>query len=73
MHVLKQVPILVLSLIVLSPNLMPASAQETLTQRIERILSQVPLIDGHNDLPGQIRDIQTPEGDVGLYLSLIHI
>ena len=67
MNVLKQVPILVLSLIVLSPNLMPASAQETLTQRIERILSQVPLIDGHNDLPGQIRDIQTPEGDVGLY------
>jgi len=64
MHVLKQVPILVLSLIVLSPNLMPASAQETLTQRIERILSQVPLIDGHNDLPGQIRDIA---GDVGLY------
>ena len=67
MNVLKQVPILVLSLIVLSPNLMPASAQETLTQRIERILFQVPLIDGHNDLPGQIRDIQTPEGDVGLY------
>ena len=67
MHVLKQVPILVLSLIALSPNLMPASAQETLTQRIERILSQVPLIDGHNDLPGQIRDIQSPEGDVGLY------
>ena len=67
MHVLKQVPILVLSLIALSFNLMPASAQETLTQRIERILSRVPLIDGHNDLPGQIRDIQTPEGDVGLY------
>ena len=67
MHVLKQVPILVLSLIALSLNLMPASAQETLTQRIERILSRVPLIDGHNDLPGQIRDIQTPEGDVGLY------
>ena len=67
MYVLKQVPILVLSLIALSPNLMPASAQETLTQRIERILSRVPLIDGHNDLPGQIRDIQTPEGDVGLY------
>ncbi|MEC7834369.1 MAG: dipeptidase [Gemmatimonadota bacterium] len=64
---LKQVPILVLSLIALSPNLMPASAQETHTQRIERILSRVPLIDGHNDLPGQIRDIQTPEGDVGLY------
>ena len=63
MHVLKQVPILVLSLIALSLNLMPASAQETLTQRIERILSRVPLIDGHNDLPGQIRDI----GDVGLY------
>ena len=25
------------------------------------------MIDGHNDLPGQIRDIQSPDGDVGLY------
>ncbi len=45
----------------------PVDAQETLTQRIERILSQVPLIDGHNDLPGQVRGIKTPDGDVGLY------
>ena len=45
----------------------PVNAQETLAQRIERILSQVPLIDGHNDLPGQIRGIKTSDGDVGLY------
>jgi len=67
MYVLKRVPILVLFLTALSPSLMPVSAQETLAQRIERILSRVPLIDGHNDLPGQIRDVQTSEGDVGLY------
>ena len=42
-------------------------AQETLTQRIQRILSEVPLIDGHNDLPGQIRRAKTSEGDVGIY------
>ena len=45
----------------------PVDAQETLTQRIERILSRVPLIDGHNDLPGQVRGIKTSDGDVGLY------
>ena len=67
MYILKRVPILVLFLTALSPSLMPVSAQETLAQRIERILSRVPLIDGHNDLPGQIRDVQTSEGDVGLY------
>ena len=42
-------------------------AQETLTQRIQWILSEVPLIDGHNDLPSQIRSVKTSEGDVGLY------
>jgi membrane dipeptidase len=33
----------------------PAVAAETDTQRIERILAQTPLIDGHNDLPWEIR------------------
>lgn len=33
-----------------------ASGQETAVQRVDRILSEVPLIDGHNDLPGAIRD-----------------
>jgi membrane dipeptidase len=45
----------------------PVYAQESLEQRVERILSSVPLIDGHNDLPGKIRDIKTADGDVGLY------
>ncbi len=44
-----------------------AAAQESLEQRVRRILSEVPLIDGHNDLPGQIREVKTAEGDVGLY------
>ena len=34
---------------------LPLHAAETDTQRIERILAQTPLIDGHNDLPWEIR------------------
>lgn len=51
------------------PLVSPGSlrAQETAEQRVRRILSEVPLIDGHNDLPGKIREIKTSEGDVGLY------
>ena len=41
--------------------------QETPAERVSRILSEVPLIDGHNDLPGKIREIRTSDGDVGLY------
>ena len=67
MYVLKRAPMLTLALCTLLPIFIPVNAQETLEQRIERILSVVPLIDGHNDLPGQIRDIQSPDGDVGLY------
>lgn len=44
-----------------------STAQETPAQRVERILSEVPLIDGHNDLPGNIREVKTSEGDVRLY------
>ncbi|MGI9625680.1 MAG: dipeptidase [Longimicrobiales bacterium] len=44
-----------------------ASAQETIEERVARILAEVPLIDGHNDLPGNIREIKTPEGDVDQY------
>jgi membrane dipeptidase len=43
------------------------AAQEAPEQRVARILSEVPLIDGHNDLPGKIREVKTPEGDVGIY------
>ena len=45
----------------------PSFGQETPAERVQRILSEVPLIDGHNDLPGKIREIKTSEGDVGLY------
>jgi membrane dipeptidase len=34
---------------------LPLQAAETDTQRIERILAHTPLIDGHNDLPWEIR------------------
>src|SRR5580700_93547 len=33
----------------------PALAADTDAQRIERVLAQTPLIDGHNDLPWEIR------------------
>lgn len=42
-------------------------AQESISERVRRILSEVPLIDGHNDLPGKIREVKTSEGDIGLY------
>jgi membrane dipeptidase len=34
---------------------LPALAADPATQRIERILAETPLIDGHNDLPWEIR------------------
>jgi membrane dipeptidase len=34
----------------------PAAAADATDRRIERILKQIPLIDGHNDLPWEIRD-----------------
>jgi microsomal dipeptidase-like Zn-dependent dipeptidase/pimeloyl-ACP methyl ester carboxylesterase len=43
------------------------SGQEAPAERVRRILAEVPLVDGHNDLPGKIREIKTSEGDVGLY------
>ncbi len=43
------------------------SAQSTHVERVRRILNEVPLIDGHNDLPGAIRGAMTPQGDVAAY------
>jgi membrane dipeptidase len=34
----------------------PANAQETSDRRLDRVLTQTPLIDGHNDLPWEIRE-----------------
>ncbi|MDX1492718.1 MAG: alpha/beta fold hydrolase [Longimicrobiales bacterium] len=45
----------------------PAAGQDSPEERVRRILSEVPLIDGHNDLPGKIRDAKTSQGDVGTY------
>ena len=52
-------------ILVLAPSVL--SGQEDVRERVARILSEVPLIDGHNDLPGKIREIKTADGDVGLY------
>jgi len=45
----------------------PVAAQESPEERVRRILAEAPLFDGHNDLPGKIREVKTEEGDVGLY------
>ena len=34
----------------------PANAQEVSDRRLDRVLTQTPLIDGHNDLPWEIRE-----------------
>lgn len=51
-------------------TLVPAAlnAQDPHVERIRRILSEVPLVDGHNDLPGAIRDAAAGGlGDVAAY------
>ena len=47
--------------LVVSP--LPTTAQDPIQERIRGVLSRVPLIDGHNDLPGAIRGATTPEVD----------
>ncbi len=44
-----------------------AIAQDAHTERIRRILIEVPLIDGHNDLPTAIKEASTGLGDVAAY------
>lgn len=45
-----------------------ALAQETALQRVQRILAEIPLVDGHNDLPGAIREAaEGGLGDVAAY------
>jgi membrane dipeptidase len=45
-----------------------ALAQETALQRVQRVLATVPLVDGHNDLPGAIREAaEGGLGDVAAY------
>jgi membrane dipeptidase len=46
-------PLMMFCALLLAP---PASAAADDEQRIERILTQTPLIDGHNDLPWEIRE-----------------
>ena len=39
------------------------AAQDADLERVRRILSEVPLFDGHNDLPSAIRDATSEHGD----------
>jgi membrane dipeptidase len=45
----------------------PASAQDDAMQRVRRILQTTPLIDGHNDLPWEIRGQRAAPKDVAAY------
>ena len=42
--------------LLLSEPVMPAAAEDNFTSRVDRVLAETPLIDGHNDLPEQILD-----------------
>ena len=46
---------------------LPASAQDDAMQRVRRILQTTPLIDGHNDLPWEIRGQRNAPKDVAAY------
>jgi membrane dipeptidase len=43
------------------------TAQDANPDRVRRILAEVPLIDGHNDLPGAIREAASTDADVASY------
>ena len=43
------------------------AAQDADLERVRRILSEVPLFDGHNDLPSAIREATNEHGDVAVY------
>jgi membrane dipeptidase len=45
----------------------PVSANRRYLERAKRILSQTPLIDGHNDLPWRIREDSVARGNVDAY------
>jgi membrane dipeptidase len=62
------------SLLVLAGSIVPLHAQATrrladdvYLARAKRILSQTPLIDGHNDLPWRIREDSVARGNVDAY------
>lgn len=57
--------IIVLALLILTAQ--PAHAQDAHMERARRVLSQVPLVDGHNDLPWAIRQDETAPRDVAAY------
>lgn len=57
--------VLIATALTLLPN--GLLAQDVHVERVRRILAEVPLIDGHNDLPDAIREAATERGDVALY------
>ncbi len=62
---MNRIAVIAAALVVVPGGLL---AQDPHLERARRILSEVPLIDGHNDLPGAIRDAATGGlGDVAAY------
>ena len=68
---MNRIAVIAAALVVVPGGLL---AQDPHLERARRILSEVPLIDGHNDLPGAFRDAATGGlGDVAAYdLPLDH-
>lgn len=48
-------------------SILPAAAEDGALARARALLERVPLVDGHNDLPWQIRDDPEARGDVVRY------
>lgn len=58
---------LVVTLLALALAASPLSAQEDFMETAKRVLSSVPLFDGHNDLPWAIRNAEDAPRDVRAY------
>src|SRR5687767_2037628 len=58
---------LILSALLLSIPSAPGAADDGALDRARRILAETPLIDGHNDLPWEIRQYEKAPRDVAAY------
>lgn len=59
--------LVVLSAVLVGGAAVPGSAQEAPEERARRILTETPLVDGHNDLPWAIRQYEAAPGSVRGY------
>jgi hypothetical protein len=71
MNVLSRPPLTLalvpLTLFLFMPSISAGQSQDRALERARKLLRSTPLIDGHNDLPGAIREAAKAPRDVAAY------